>query len=215
MFAATNASITPKLSIMKRTDLASGIYLLEGFLSRAICQQLIDYAEQCGFEEAMVNVGNGQQRMVKEVRNNQRVIVKDFKLAEQLWQRAAPMITETFPMNRVASSPEAIEFAAQGRAYRPISVNEMFRYYKYEMGERFNRHRDGSYVRTTTERSHLTFMVYLNEDFEGGETEFDDLTVVPKTGDALLFHHPIKHTGCEVTKGVKYALRSDIMFSCD
>lgn len=197
MFVARILPIPLKLSIMKRTDLGQGIYLVEGFLSRIACKQLIDYAEQTGFEEAKVNVGFGQQRLLKSVRNNQRMMVKDFSLAKQLWERLKPMVTEKY------------------ETFVPISINEMFRFYKYEVGERFNRHRDGSYVRSTTERSFLTFMIYLNDDFEGGTTEFDDVTVVPKTGDALLFHHPIKHTGCEVTKGVKYALRSDVMFSCD
>jgi len=67
-------------------------------------------------------------------------------------------------------------------------------------------------------------MVYLNDDFEGGRTEFnlrrhggvlnDDplLVVTPRTGTLLVFTHPILHQGAEVTKGRKYVLRSDVMF---
>ena len=34
----------------------------------------------------------------------------------------------------------------------------------------------------------------------------------PHADTALLFQHPILHEGCAVTRGVKYALRSDVMY---
>jgi len=57
-------------------------------------------------------------------------------------------------------------------------------------------------------------MVYLNEGFEGGETLFlqPKTVIVPRTGMALFFQHPILHEGCELTRGVKYVLRSDVMY---
>jgi hypothetical protein len=65
-------------------------------------------------------------------------------------------------------------------------------------------------------------MVYLNADFEGGETSFStsnrssvpwpNLRVKPEIGKALLFHHPITHKGETVVAGRKYVLRSDLMF---
>ena len=55
-------------------------------------------------------------------------------------------------------------------------------------------------------------MIYLNEEFEGGETSFDDVTIRPKTGTALCFIHELKHEGCPVKNGIKYALRSDIIY---
>jgi prolyl 4-hydroxylase len=95
-----------------------------------------------------------------------------------------------------------------------VGANERLRCYRYAPGQRFKPHFDGSFARDHDERSLLTFMVYLNDDFEGGETALLDLDqmVAPKTGSALLFQHPILHEGCTVTRGVKYALRSDIMY---
>ena len=55
-------------------------------------------------------------------------------------------------------------------------------------------------------------MIYLNDDFEGGETTFEQFTVQPKKGTALIFHHPIKHAGEQIRSGVKYALRTDVMY---
>ncbi len=62
----------------------------------------------------------------------------------------------------------------------------------------------------------MTFIVYLNEGFEGGETSFEhnggQLNVIPKTGMALVFVHHRCHTGAEVVSGRKYVLRSDVMY---
>ena len=59
----------------------------------------------------------------------------------------------------------------------------------------------------------LSFLIYLNDDFQGGETEFRKITtVVPKKGMALVFMHNLRHEGKEVLSGTKYVLRTDIMY---
>ncbi len=79
-------------------------------------------------------------------------------------------------------------------------------------------HRDGHYVRSPEEISLLTFMVYLNDGYEGGYTRFDlpnsaDAVVIePKAGSALVFAHPYLHEGQTVQSGVKYVLRTDVMY---
>ena len=52
---------------------------------------------------------------------------------------------------------------------------------------------DGSFKRDYFEVSKLTFMVYLNSDYDGGETEFEGLKIVPQTGMALVFPHRLRH----------------------
>ena len=93
-------------------------------------------------------------------------------------------------------------------------MNERFRCYRYEPGQRFAPHFDGAFVRDAHERSHLTLMVYLNEGFGGGSTAFLDWDreVAPRLGSALVFQHRLLHEGCTVTSGVKYVLRSDVMY---
>lgn len=61
--------------------------------------------------------------------------------------------------------------------------------------------------------SRLTLLVYLNDGFEGGATDFRDFAVTPRTGDALLFVHDTWHEGQAVTRGHKYVLRSDVMYA--
>jgi hypothetical protein len=48
--------------------------------------------------------------------------------------------------------------------------------------------------------------------FEGGDTDFRDFRVVPRTGSALLFIHDTWHEGAAVSRGVKYVLRSDVLY---
>jgi prolyl 4-hydroxylase len=171
------------------------VWTVDGLLSPTECRDLILRLEEIGFEAAPVTTARGA-RMMPEIRNNARVILDDHGLAGELFRRALPHIPKTF----------------QGA--RAVGANERLRFYRYEPGQRFKLHSDGYFQRDEKERSYLTYMVYLNDDFEGGATGFLDPAreITPKTGTALFFQHPLRHEGREVTRGVKYALRSDVMY---
>ena len=49
---------------------------------------------------------------------------------------------------------------------------------------------------------------------EGGETSFLELgeAIEPRTGNALLFQHPLLHEGSVLRAGLKYVLRTDVMY---
>lgn len=158
------------------------------------CRALIARLEEAGFDDAPISTIAGPV-MRKDVRNNTRVMFDHHELAARLYARVEavlPVVCNT----------------------RPVGANERFRAYRYEPGQRFAPHLDGCFRRSAHERSELTLMVYLNDGFGGGATRFLDyeIDVVPKTGMALLFQHRILHEGCEVTSGIKYALRSDVMY---
>jgi hypothetical protein len=59
-----------------------------------------------------------------------------------------------------------------------------------------------------------TLMVYLNDNFDGGETRFPGLGLVvrPRSGMALIFPHRLRHEGLPIIRGVKYALHTFIMY---
>ena len=122
--------------------------------------------------------------------------------------------------------PRASDRGAMDQAWTPVGLNERLRFYRYEGGERFNRHYDGCFPRDDrTEMSIYTFIVYLSDEFVGGETTFfvaagrgkqSEVAVMPTCGSALIFphgSHPLSplHEGSVVTEGLKYVLRSDIM----
>lgn len=179
---------------MEKVKLDSQIFLVEDFLSAQECDAYIEKSKLQTFEEAKINI-QGQQVMNKMVRNNDRLLFFDENLAEELWLKL-----KSFVPDKIGSSTA-------------IGLNEMFRIYRYDKGQRFKMHRDGSYQRNETEFSILSFLIYLNDNFTGGETEFRNIVMVkPKTGTALVFHHPLRHEGKEITEGLKYVLRTDVMY---
>jgi len=173
-----------------------GFFTIDAFLTAPACQKLIAYGEQQGFAEAPITTAHGFE-MIPEVRNNERVMFDDVELAKMLWAR----IEKDVP--------------AQLGQFWAMGLNERFRFYRYAPGQYFRWHRDGCFARSRDERSLLTLLVYLNEDFVGGETEFDTgnvFAVRPKTGRALVFEHGLRHQGAPVREGRKYVLRTDVMY---
>lgn len=169
------------------------IWTIEQFLTIEECEELIKLSETIGYQEAEVSLSSGA-KMMKGIRNNYRLLYENADLANQYWQKLKIFC------------PDKIENSVA------IGLNEQFRFYKYESEQRFKKHLDGRFKRNEIEESRITFMIYLNEDFEGGETSFEELSIQPKTGNALCFIHEQKHEGCAVEIGVKYVLRSDVMF---
>ncbi len=52
------------------------------------------------------------------------------------------------------------------KKWTPAGLNERLRLYRYDVGQKFDWHRDGCFERDNGERSQFTFMIYLNDDFE-------------------------------------------------
>ncbi len=169
------------------------IWTVPGFWDRMACFEMIQRSEALGFEEAKVNTGRGA-RVVKDVRNNDRVLFTDEALAGKLWDEA-----RTFVPARIGDSSA-------------IGLNEMFRFYRYTPGQQFRKHRDESFIRNDSEASYYTFMIYLNDGFGGGATTFNDVAIRPAAGTALIFLHDLEHSGDPVTSGKKYVLRTDVMY---
>jgi hypothetical protein len=185
---------------MHREDLdGNSLYLLHDFFSSDECDRSIAFSEGRGYGDAPISTGLGDV-VAKEVRNNERVMVDAVALAAGLFERAKPFL------------PPRIE------SWDLHGLNERFRYYRYDPGQTFRPHYDGCFVRNAGEESKLTFMVYLNDNFSGGTTNFwteDEklkAIVKPKRGMALVFVHAQIHEGAPVTAGRKYVLRTDVMY---
>ena len=191
------------------------VFSVTDFLSTKECDQYIQISENIGYEEALVTFAQdtgrkattekqvGQVHM-PQVRNNQRVMFKSFEIAEFLWERASDFVPVQYD-DRTA-----------------IGCNEMLRFYRYDIGQRFNWHQDFPYERDNGEKSLWTLMIYLSDQCEGGETSFEDsyseesfedLQVTPQKGMALFFEHSVHHKGEPVHAGRKYVLRTDVMYS--
>lgn len=169
------------------------IFTVANFFTPAECAAEIARAEAAGFGDAPI-IGVRGPEIRKDVRNNTRVMIDDAERTAELWQRATDYLVITF------------------RDWTAVGVNERLRYYRYDEGQLFDWHYDGAFLRPSGERSQLTFMIYLNDNFAGGETAFDDHVIVPQQGMALFFVHQILHKGRPVKTGRKYVLRTDVMY---
>ncbi|MEZ5419053.1 MAG: 2OG-Fe(II) oxygenase [Vicinamibacterales bacterium] len=176
-----------------RTEIAPGVFTIDGVLTASECRDYIEWSETLGYEAASVSLAGGAVHR-PDIRNNARVTVESVDRAAELWRRAAPHIPAML----------------QGR--RAVGLNERLRFYRYGPGQRFSWHTDGCVRRPNGEESLLTFMIYLNDNAEGGETRFEHAAVRPHLGRALVFDHYLAHEGALVTVGQKYVLRSDVMY---
>ncbi len=169
----------------------------------ADCDAILASAAGGPWLPATVNRQNGRE-VDARLRNNTVAVLHDRALAAEAFDRVEPHVPPTMTTE--------IE---RGRAELEVAgIHLPLRIYRYEIDQFFGVHEDQSYFSDDGAQSLLTFMVYLNDEFEGGGTEFVDQgeLIVPKTGMALLFQHRVLHAGRPVTKGVKYVLRSDVLY---
>ena len=84
--------------------------------------------------------------------------------------------------------------------------NKLSKYYEHQ---EFGWHCDASITwrnpRNSTWRRIISSITYLNDDYEGGETEFLCGKVIPVSGKTVIFpsSYMYPHRGCPVTEGVK------------
>jgi hypothetical protein len=187
-------AICPEWKFMPEYNwITDEIFTVSDFLTVQECAEFVKLAESLGFSEAPINSAFGPQ-IRKDVRNNTRVMLDDEDRAASLWRRSEVFVPKVLGQ------------------WRAVGVNERFRFYRYDVGQQFEWHYDGAFERDNGERSKLTFMSYLNDGFEGGETSFESTSIVPQTGMALFFVHQIRHKGQPVVRGRKYVLRTDVMY---
>lgn len=179
-----------------------GAFVLRGLLSPQECQFFIDETEKLEY-------GSLKDEYNPQYRDNDRCVAVSTKLAMKLYERIQPFL------------PEQVDI--QGK-WDICGTNEAFRFCRYKPGGHFSAHYDGCFVRNSSERSFYTVNIYLNGGFSGGTTNFlakryktvqkriivDQ--VVPEAGLALIFPHELLHEGDRLLSGVKYLMRSDVMY---
>lgn len=100
-----------------------------------------------------------------------------------------------------------------------IRPNNLIMTGKYIPNQQFSIHTDtGLYFnRNKHEKSRYTLLIYLNDDYENGETIFytDDFkllaTITPKRGMALVFDIDLWHKGNIVLKNDKYWIGCELI----
>jgi len=204
-----------------RQDFAElpGVFLLHNVLTPQECEQIIAASEAMGYtEDAPVSLG-------RHIRQNENCVwIADNELLDTIYGRFSYLLT---------TEPD-------GSA--PLGLNARWRLYKYNLYDIFRPHIDGSWPGSGIDPktgklvqdifgdrwSRFTWVLYLNDDFEGGATHFFvplaggsqylKREILAQQGAVLCFYHgkhnlSYLHEGALVTFGTKYILRSDVLYS--
>ncbi|XP_041354681.1 uncharacterized protein LOC121372442 [Gigantopelta aegis] len=200
-------------------------FLLHNLMSSKECQHYIETGEISGFRELRTSQ--------RSYRDCQRIIFESSGLASVLWERIKDFLKDiTVEGDPSKQHIHGVKCLVQG-TWEPHRLNKVFRLCRYYPGGHFAPHFDGHFVESATVRSMKTLMLYLNGDFNGGSTNFVDESqtlykdadgkfcaeeknilyrIQPETGMGILFNHQRLHEGQKLSDGVKYILRTDIMF---
>jgi predicted 2-oxoglutarate/Fe(II)-dependent dioxygenase YbiX len=178
-------------------DLTCPLYwTVDDALSAADCAAYVEKMRTGRAEVAPIVGAGGGPVIEPETRNNTRVMWDDADEANALLAR----VRERVP--------------ARLSGLVLVGANPRLRLYRYGPGERHGAHWDTVVELADGVRSMLTLVFYLNDGFDGGATDFVELDagVTPQRGRALLFQHRVMHRACEVTRGEKFVLRTDVLY---
>jgi len=162
--------------------------ILDDFLCPSDCDQIIKFSEDL-YERSKV-IADGQS-MISNVRTSRSAYLYNLNkdLKDRIYSKVTCML-KGLPYEKVEE--------LQSVSYQP----------KQEFKTHFDAGKDMNRL--------YTILIYLNDDFKGGETFFPELSLMlePKKGKAVLFHNLNKdgsidlyslHAGLPVTRGTKYA----------
>lgn len=181
------------------------MWTVEGVLTAEEAAAFIRAAEGVGFPTPP----SGPPQPGMAARDNARLAWEDRALSDALWRILQPSIAAS----------------CAGDAALALGCSPALRLYRYAPGQRFARHYDdavGGVLGPGTGTRH-TVLIYLSA-CAGGETVFygakgkEVAAVPPAPGRALIHRHGddcLLHEGARVRDGVKYVLRTDVVYRED
>jgi hypothetical protein len=177
---------------MNELNLALGIVLLQGLAKSKECEDLLQSA-QASSEWHPAKVGEYEH-------NNLVVATVDREATTAEVTLGFDAKLDVISRLRLAATDIArVRFGLEVRTFSKASMS------RYAVGALVGRHRD-----TTTFSTNrlMTCILYLNDDFDGGELLFPDVGVClkPSCGDAVFFLSEYFHAVAPVIKGYRYCV---------
>ena len=107
----------------------------------------------------------------------------------------------------------AVQDYCQTFSITDLKYWEAFNFIKYKEGQHFSYHHDHGFSYNCT----VSLVQYLNDDYEGGELDFNTwgYTYKPEAGDLVIFpsNFMYPHSAMPVTKGTKYSIVTMLDYS--
>lgn len=222
-------SSPPPTTTYHKHPVVPNLHLIKDALTPDECTQIIGAAEKIGFTPDAPIRAEGEEASVLA---HNFYWVADEAFCEGLWARVGPFVPPTVAGRRVRG------------------LNRRFRVYRYVPGAEYRAHIDGAwppsgigpgdeYVYDASppgarQSSLFTFLIYLNDEFEAGETTYflpgaregvlNAYPIKPIQGGIALFPHGevvwnLLHEGTGVQRGnrpsAKYVIRTDVEYDVD
>ncbi|KAJ6630613.1 hypothetical protein B0H10DRAFT_1938824 [Mycena sp. CBHHK59/15] len=210
-------NISPKTELECRVLLENQIILIDDAFSPVECKSYVKFIDSLPLELTP------PKKRGEAERHNHRFSITSVDFAQRLHAVFVPHLPAFLPAARPTRGA-----ANAGVARVAHSFNSNIRVYKYTPLQYFGPHYDDDCRDPMSgAKSEWTLLLYLTgyeDGVEGGETLFyqddkgrpSEVIKAPLTrGTALLHRHGrecMLHEGSPVLRGVKYVLRSDIMF---
>jgi hypothetical protein len=201
-----------------------GAFLIADLFTADECNAIIQAGEAVGYDPDQP-AGGTSAADKKSILAHAFVWCTDVPFIQTVWCRVQDLV------------PRVV---AGGRA---VGINRRWRCYRYVPGSVYRPHIDGAWPGSGVDESgayvyddfqdgrtsRLTFLIYLNDDFNGGCTTFftpsvkehgvlDARGVRPRQCAALVFPHgdtigALLHEGSPVEQGAKYVVRTDVLYT--
>jgi hypothetical protein len=206
----------PKDAIVKKHDVpyVPGCFVLTDVLTATECTQIIAAAEAIKFmpDEPIEAIETSRSTLAHNV-----FWLADSELNTVIYDRCKAFLPDS------------------------LGLNARWRVYRYQPGAVYRPHIDGAWPGSGLDpktgkyvydmygdrKSKMTFLIRLNDDFEGGATTYyipspepgvmNARAVTAPKGSVVCFPHgdaqgSLLHEGSEVLKGFKYVIRTDVLY---
>jgi hypothetical protein len=202
---------------LKLEQLVQGypVWIVSNFFSSVECQKWIQFCEESGgldytaLPATMYTAHRKCFRMQDKCNKN---------LADRLYLR----LISSGIMNKLKTSLKPPKRKVANKFENPAGFNPNLRLYKYSSGHSFGKHIDESNIVESMGHTEITVLIYLSE-CKGGATRFyptyddeDSFYFDPVPGTMLLHVHGddcLEHEADPVLEGLKYILRTDVVFA--
>lgn len=214
------------------------IFTLDNYLTNEECDEFIKAAETRGFKDSSPSGGGHGRTGREDARTSQFCVLNNQSYADRLWTKVKDFLPPDLTHLSTTAYVNTDKIATETK---PITVNPHVRIYKYDVGQQFPEHIDYKMKRRVwknkkqyEQMTFMTLLIYLNDDFEGGQTGFwtqhdeigkkehcrflrgienkpHQIVISPKKGTAVINDQNLLHEGMAPTSGIKYVIRTDII----